>query len=186
VTDTEAQAHIWVHDDSVHGYWVEPGSILAGEYPGALDPDQAAHRVDLLIANGVRTFVDLTSCSTTDRHLLPYEHLIAPAAERHEVEASWVNHPLPDMGVGTRGDYDSIVATIVEATERGVVYVHCWGGIGRTATVVGCLLVDQGLDGGQALERIGTWRALTRKAHQPAPQHPTQFQVIHDRASAQP
>jgi len=55
----------------VHGYWVEPGSILAGEYPGALDPDEAAHRVDLLIANGVRTFVDLTSRSTTDRHLLP-------------------------------------------------------------------------------------------------------------------
>lgn len=71
MTDAEAQAHIWVHDDSVHGYWVEPGSILAGEYPGALDPDEAAHRVDLLIANGVRTFVDLTSRSTTDRHLLP-------------------------------------------------------------------------------------------------------------------
>lgn len=30
----------------------------------------------------------------------------------------------------------------------GVVYVHCWGGKGRTCTVIGCRLIDGGLDGG--------------------------------------
>ena len=31
------------------------------------------------------------------------------------------------------------------------IYLHCWGGIGRTGTTVGCWLVRHGLSGGQAL-----------------------------------
>jgi protein-tyrosine phosphatase len=34
------------------------------------------------------------------------------------------------------------------------VYLHCWGGIGRTGTTVGCWLVRHGLSGGQALARL--------------------------------
>ena len=34
------------------------------------------------------------------------------------------------------------------------VYLHCWGGIGRTGTTVGCWLVRHGLTGEQALVRL--------------------------------
>ena len=34
------------------------------------------------------------------------------------------------------------------------VYVHCYGGIGRTGTVVGCWLVRHGLTGRAALGKI--------------------------------
>jgi hypothetical protein len=37
--------------------------------------------------------------------------------------------------------------------------VHCWGGTGRTSTVVGCLLVDNGLDAHAALADINRRRA---------------------------
>jgi protein-tyrosine phosphatase len=40
----------------------------------------------------------------------------------------------------------------------GSVYVHCWGGIGRTGTVVGCWLMRHGLDGGDPLARIADLR----------------------------
>ena len=36
----------------------------------------------------------------------------------------------------------------------GVVYVHCWGGVGRTGTVVGCHLVRHGMTGEDALARV--------------------------------
>ena len=39
------------------------------------------------------------------------------------------------------------------------VYLHCWAGIGRTGTVVGCYLVRHGLTGEQALARLVTLRA---------------------------
>jgi ADP-ribosyl-[dinitrogen reductase] hydrolase len=34
--------------------------------------------------------------------------------------------------------------------------VHCWGGVGRTGTVVGCHLVRSGLSGDEALARVAT------------------------------
>jgi len=39
------------------------------------------------------------------------------------------------------------------------VYVHCWGGIGRTGTVVGCHLVERGRTGQEALETIRALRS---------------------------
>jgi protein-tyrosine phosphatase len=43
------------------------------------------------------------------------------------------------------------------------VYVHCHGGIGRTGTVIGCFLVEQGLDGAAALKQLNKlWRQSVR------------------------
>jgi protein-tyrosine phosphatase len=50
---------------------------------------------------------------------------------------------------------DDIDAALAE--ER-TVYVHCWGGVGRTGTVVGCWLVRHGLDEGDPLRRIARLR----------------------------
>ena len=38
--------------------------------------------------------------------------------------------------------------------EGQVVYLHCYAGIGRTGTVVGCYLVRHGLHGSEALREI--------------------------------
>jgi hypothetical protein len=35
--------------------------------------------------------------------------------------------------------------------------LHCWGGIGRTGTTVGCFLVRHGLEGNEALRQIAQW-----------------------------
>ena len=39
------------------------------------------------------------------------------------------------------------------------VYVHCWGGVGRTGTIIGCWLVMQGISGDGAIRRIAELRA---------------------------
>jgi protein tyrosine/serine phosphatase len=51
------------------------------------------------------------------------------------------------------------------------VYLHCWAGVGRTGTVVGCYLVRHGLSGQEALDRIATlWQGMEKRYR--APQSP--------------
>jgi hypothetical protein len=55
-------------------YWVVPGKLLAGEYPGARDPEESRQRLRKFLAAGVRHFIDLTEAgelltSTYDRNL---------------------------------------------------------------------------------------------------------------------
>ena len=169
-------AEPWPHDEFVHGYWIEPGVVLAGEYPGNPDSQIAAAKVNLLVDNGIRTFVDLT---TPHDRLDGYARHVTLAAARRGLDLRRVEHPIPDMGVLDVDDYVAIIATIDDARSRGGVYVHCWGGIGRTSTVVGCLLVSSGLDADDALSDIDRRRSVTRKSHQRAPQTREQIGIVH-------
>ena len=49
------------------------------------------------------------------------------------------------------------------------VYVHCWGGVGRTGTVIGCWLVRHGKTGDEALSQIAEWwwRGVQKVRRQP-------------------
>jgi protein-tyrosine phosphatase len=58
-----------------------------------------------------------------------------------------------------------------------------WGGKGRTCTVVGCLLVDGGLDYDGAIARIAERRAGTRKAGEPCPESSSLYRVLRERAT---
>lgn len=171
----------WPHDEFVHGYWVEPGRILAGEYPGALTTDTAHAKVNLLVDHGIRTFVDLTAPADG---MTPYDHVVRDAAARRALDLRRVHHPIPDMGALHPDHYDRIVTTIRTSTERGGVYVHCWGGIGRTGTVVGCLFLDGDpeMTAAQAFDRLDALRGVTRKRRMAAPQTEVQCDVIRRRA----
>ena len=170
----------WPHDAAIHGWWVEPGAVLAGEYPGATTREGARAKIGLLVDHGVRTFVDLTQPADG---LEPYVDHVEHEAHRRGLELQHLPFPIPDMGVRPHDGYDEIVDAIRNSTDVGVVYVHCWGGIGRTSTVVGCLLVDGGLDADDALADIDRRRSVTRKAHQPAPQTQSQIDIVRERAT---
>ena len=60
------------------------------------------------------------------------------------------------------------------------VYLHCWGGVGRTGTVVGCLLREQGLTGAEALDLIARkWRAMEKRTRHPrSPESPAQVALV--------
>lgn len=166
----------WGHDDLHHAYWVRPGQILAGEYPARKhDPEITRRKLDLLVDNGIRTFVDLTHPAD---HMDPYRDILSSIATDRGLDLDHVQMPIPDMGVVDEQRYDEIVTTITRATRRGGVYFHCWGGIGRTGTVAGCLLVDSGLDGRSALARLDELRSVTRKRHMEAPQTRQQVDII--------
>ncbi len=48
-----------------------------------------------------------------------------------------------------------VLYAVDDALGRGErVYLHCWGGTRRTATVIGCHLVEHGLQGAEALAEV--------------------------------
>jgi protein-tyrosine phosphatase len=129
-------------------YWVLPDRLLAGEYPGALDSVQARAKVRALLAAGISHFIDLTEEGELD----PYAPLCAALEGGHVLHQRF---PIRDLDIPTvaqmRQTLDAIDAALAAG---GAVYVHCWGGIGRTGTVVGCWLIEQGTPAQTAIDAI--------------------------------
>ena len=55
--------------------------------------------------------------------------------------------------------------------------MHCWGGVGRTGTAVGCWLVRHGLDRGDPIARIAALRTRSAAAR-PSPETPGQVALV--------
>jgi len=170
----------WSHDHTLHAWWAEPGRLLAGEYPGSRTPERAAHKIALLIDAGVGSIVDLT---TADEGLTPYSRQLREAEKSAGRSVRYLPRSIPDMRALNQAGYDRILDDIAAEIDEGrIVYVHCWKGIGRTGTMIGCRLVDNGLDYPATISRIRELRAGTRKAHIGSPQSSAQHHLLLDRA----
>jgi polymorphic toxin system DSP-PTPase phosphatase-like protein len=135
-------------------YWVEEGCFLAGEYPGRFNAEQARRRVDALIAAGFNTFIDLTR----EHETVPYAHILLEEANAYDADIQYHRFAIGDFGLPTPDIMKSILDRIDESLQAGrKVYLHCWGGIGRTGTTVGCYLVRRGLSGNEALRQLADW-----------------------------
>ena len=133
-------------------YTIEEGNLYGGEYPGAKQPAAAKERLLNLLDIGVRTFIDLTD---PEDGMAPYEGLLEELANETGTPLQRISLPVPDMGVPTTATMREIMSAIRRSIEQSpAVYVHCWGGIGRTGTVVGCWLRERGLDPDSALARV--------------------------------
>ena len=77
-------------------YWVEPGRLLAGEYPGAHDTPGARRKLGALLDAGLTYFLDLTDPADP---LLPYAPLLFEEAGARGLSATYTRLSIPDMGV---------------------------------------------------------------------------------------
>lgn len=142
-----------------NSYWVEPGRLLAGEHPFSADGQAQGRRVQLLLAAGVRTFIDLTREAERPDYLA----LLPPEAIYHRL-------PIPDHAVPeSPGHMREIQRVLAQALRDGQgVYVHCRAGWGRTGTTIGCYLRERGRAPQQALAELNTlWRQNARSAWWP-------------------
>lgn len=136
-----------------NSYWVLPGRFLAGEYPGFFNEERTVQRIDRLIEAGLNWFIDLTA----PNELPPYSPILHERAGYYQREVHWEREPIGDFGLPTPEKMNALLNRIDQALEAGHnIYLHCWGGIGRTGTVVGCYLVRHGMDGEQALQKVNT------------------------------
>jgi ADP-ribosyl-[dinitrogen reductase] hydrolase len=137
-----------------NSYWVVPGKVLAGEHPGGTTVEATRERLQRLIAAGVECVMDLTEPS----ELKPYDPELPISIE-------YLRKPIGDHAIpARRGHMVEILDCIQDAVESGrCVYIHCRAGIGRTGTVVGCLLVERGLPGEAALDELNRlWQQSER------------------------
>lgn len=146
-------------------YWVEPGRLLAGEYPGGEGDFQTRKRLDALLAAGMDTFIDLT----TPGELPPYHSVLAEEARALGQQVSYRRFTIGDFGLPAPGQMSQILDCIDSALAAGgKVYLHCWGGIGRTGTTVGCYLVRHGMSGEEALRQLAKWwKRVPKSAYHP-------------------
>ena len=109
--------------------------------------------------------------------MVPYDGLLGP-------EVTYRRFPIPDTKTITDAGYDRILAHIRAELDAGkVVLVACWGGKGRTGTVVGAWLIEnEGLGYPAVIDRMQELRAGTRKDHHPVPDTEEQHAVLRRRA----
>lgn len=146
-----------------NSYWVEPGRLLAGEYPGSMSRAEALSRIQTLLRAGVNSFIDLTEAGEMPPYdsLLPHDSRATVVHARHAI----ADHDVPE----TPQLMASILDAIAEQLAAGrCVYVHCRAGIGRTGTTVACHLIRKGLDNEAAFDRLQElWQQCARSRSWP-------------------
>ena len=130
--------------------------LWAGEYPGSSDPAAAQERMERFLDAGISYFINLTEAEERSD---PYDTLVSTEAGKRNTAVTHQRVPIRDYAVPAPQTLAHILDSIDAALGQGSsVYVHCWAGIGRTGTVIGCWLVRHGLTGEQALDQIAKWR----------------------------
>lgn len=135
-----------------NAYWIEPGKLMGGAYPATASCADSLKRISVLLAAGVTSFVDLTEPG----ECIPYEMLLSAYKGLRGGEVRYVRKPLGDHRTPRAPQLMSeILDYMAQSLAEGhCIYLHCRAGIGRTGTVAGCFLVEQGMAPVQALEHL--------------------------------
>ncbi len=163
-----------------HGncYWVVPGQVMAGEYPCTTNDAKSREKLAAILGVGIRQFIDLTEATEP---LADYKDLLQSVAARAKTHARHDRFSIRDVSIPTSEHMRSILDAITGAASSGrTVYVHCWGGIGRIGTVVGCLLIESGFTPEESIALIAQkWTVMDKRHVRPqSPETAEQFSFI--------
>ncbi len=125
-------------------------NIFAGEYPGDKDMNKCRIKIqDVFCWGKIKYFYDLTC----EGELTPYAHFL-------EESKHYTRFPIPDCGIPTNtANVARLCQEIIYHGQNGYwqndgIYIHCWGGVGRTGTIVACLYAYLMKNKGMNVEEI--------------------------------
>jgi hypothetical protein len=148
-------------------YWVQ-ARFAAGEHPDAWSEGQLRARLRSLLRFDMTFFVDLTEPG--EKRLRPYHGALHQEARSTGRVVQYRRVPIPDFETPSAGQMRRILDMLDAALAAGyAVYLHCYAGIGRTGTVVGCFLVRHGWSGRGALDEIVALRRGLDPDGRPSP-----------------
>jgi hypothetical protein len=164
-------------------YWVVPGKVMAGCYPGSEDLQEAETKLRRLLEHGIRHIINLMEPDEFNRDMkpfVPYEGMMKSIAESMGLEVTVERIPIKDGWVPSHGNMVAILDSIDSHIEKEkAVYLHCWGGRGRTGTVVGCNLIRHGLcEAYEAVGKIQELRKYTEDHDEPSPESRRQYEMV--------
>ncbi|KNC48593.1 MAP kinase phosphatase 6 [Thecamonas trahens ATCC 50062] len=150
--------------------WLIPGTVLLGAYPGSLDDHVHREQLLAILQTGVTAFVCLQDeidpyadpdAWRSGTAIRPYIDdaralLMEPELGLTQNDAAFLYFPIPDCGVADDADVQHFARHLHERVLAGdVLYIHCWGGHGRTGTIACILLaLRYGLSAPQAEEWV--------------------------------
>ena len=165
-----------------YSYWAVPGKILAGCCPGSIDADNDLEQLTGLVDAGVTLVINLMEKWESELYqnmFADYESTLAELARARGRKLRMLRFPIRDRSLPTPEQMTSILQTIRDEVQAGgIVYVHCLGGIGRTGTVIGCHLVEQGQP--KPLDQLKKLTAAEWNYFWPTPQTDEQRKFVLD------
>ncbi|KAJ9527478.1 hypothetical protein QJQ45_025800 [Haematococcus lacustris] len=140
-------------------YVLSNKQVLAGAYPASLDDAETERILTTLLELGVNTFVCLQAevNINTPEHAWRAQHGLRPyikdaqkvLSKAHESgnpkitqqKIDFLHLPIIDGNVTTDSAMNRLAEDCIERVLRGEkLYIHCWGGHGRTGTLVAIML----------------------------------------------
>ena len=160
-----------------NAYWVIPGRFLAGAYPGNGSTATARQDLSRLVAIGINSFLDLTE--EREYGIERYAPLLKTLLEGSTAAISYRRMPITDHAIPDLVHMLDILDAIDgELAADRILYVHCFAGLGRTGTVVGCYLARHGISGEDALLRLARLRREMLSSGERSPITPTQRAMV--------
>ena len=161
-------------------YWVIPGSLLAGPYPGTKDPAELKRRLAALLDAGIRSVIYLVDESEGEepedgdigdsiepvQAFAPYEDELEKMAEARG-ELVEIGRYTIDIASAAADQEMELILDAIDAEIEGSSHptlVHCHNGNGYTGMVVGCYLARHGIATGKdVLAKIRELRSVDPK-----------------------
>ena len=115
-------------------------NVWGGEYPRDIDDNTSLDKLRRFREFGITHFIDLTE----EDELKPYEQMLWEGA-------SYRRFPMEDGGIP---DNTAVVRQLIADIQQIIadnpnakIYIHCWGGVGRTGQIVASYLaINRSLD----------------------------------------
>jgi hypothetical protein len=158
-------------------YWVVPGSLLAGPYPGSNDAAEMKRRLEALLDAGIRSVIYLVDESESEepdagdfgdsiepvQAFTPYEDQLEMLAEARG-DLVEIGRYTIDISSAAADQEMELILDAIDAEIEGSNHptlVHCMNGNGYTGMVAGCYLARHGIAAGkEVLAKIRELRAV--------------------------
>ena len=148
-------------------YWVVPGTLLAGCYPGGHDDASTEERLIALLDAGIHSVINVMEEEELVEHepgihYLPYEDRLEALGGERGLIVEIATYAIEDGTAPQEGEMQLILDAIDGEVDgrNSPTLIHCSDGHGRTGMVVGCYLARHGVAKGKdALAKIRELRA---------------------------
>jgi protein tyrosine phosphatase len=164
-------------------YWVLPNKLLAGEIPSSKTETTKLEKIQGLLNCGISVVINLMEPDEKNFNneiLEDYSKLFHSEANKKNKKIEIYRFPIKDLSIPNESFMIEILNKIDELISNGEkVYVHCWGGVGRTGTVIGCYLIRHGYSlPEKVIDTIIYLKRTTNIAHRDSPETKEQMQFI--------